>query len=108
MQGCCCWRDTILPSAASQLSLRSHLMLYCIIMQFGVSTAVTRFVALSSLVELAAKSIQQELQHSKSQEDAWNNSAIELVRSSDVSSPERSEVCPRKLSIRGVVAVQQQ
>ncbi|XP_075870169.1 peroxisomal acyl-coenzyme A oxidase 1 isoform X1 [Nelusetta ayraudi] len=37
----------------------------------------------ANLVELAAKSIQQELQHRKSQEDAWNNSAIELVRSSD-------------------------
>uniref|UniRef100_A0AAQ4QUI7 Acyl-coenzyme A oxidase n=1 Tax=Gasterosteus aculeatus aculeatus TaxID=481459 RepID=A0AAQ4QUI7_GASAC len=35
------------------------------------------------LVELAAKSIQQELHHSKSQEDAWNNSAIDLVRASD-------------------------
>uniref|UniRef100_A0A3Q3XE96 Acyl-coenzyme A oxidase n=1 Tax=Mola mola TaxID=94237 RepID=A0A3Q3XE96_MOLML len=37
----------------------------------------------SYLVELAAKSIQQELQRRKSQEDAWNNSAIELVRASD-------------------------
>ncbi|KAF7655667.1 hypothetical protein LDENG_00052720 [Lucifuga dentata] len=35
------------------------------------------------LVELAAKSIQQELQHRKSQEDAWNNSSIDLVRASD-------------------------
>lgn len=35
------------------------------------------------LVELAAKSIQQELQRRKSQEDAWNNSAIDLVRASD-------------------------
>ncbi|XP_076584062.1 peroxisomal acyl-coenzyme A oxidase 1 isoform X2 [Chaetodon auriga] len=35
------------------------------------------------LVELAAKSIQQELQHRRSQEDAWNNSAIDLVRASD-------------------------
>ncbi|KAL6110252.1 acox1 [Pungitius sinensis] len=35
------------------------------------------------LVELAAKSIQQELHHGKSQEDAWNNSAIDLVRASD-------------------------
>lgn len=34
---------------------------------------------------MAAKSIQQELQHRKSQEDAWNNSAIDLVRASDVS-----------------------
>lgn len=41
---------------------------------------------LYSLVELAAKSIQQELQHRKSEEDAWNNSAIDLVRASDVSS----------------------
>lgn len=39
-----------------------------------------------SVVELAAKSIQQELQRRKSQEDAWNNSAIDLVRASDVSS----------------------
>uniref|UniRef100_A0A3Q3MC61 Acyl-coenzyme A oxidase n=1 Tax=Mastacembelus armatus TaxID=205130 RepID=A0A3Q3MC61_9TELE len=35
------------------------------------------------LVELATKSIQEELQHRKSQEDAWNNSAIDLVRASD-------------------------
>ncbi|XP_047435290.1 peroxisomal acyl-coenzyme A oxidase 1 isoform X2 [Mugil cephalus] len=35
------------------------------------------------LVELAAKSIQQELQRRKSQEDAWNNSSIDLVRASD-------------------------
>ncbi|XP_026215245.1 peroxisomal acyl-coenzyme A oxidase 1 isoform X2 [Anabas testudineus] len=35
------------------------------------------------LVELAAKSIQQELQRRKSEEDAWNNSAIDLVRASD-------------------------
>ncbi|XP_029285126.1 peroxisomal acyl-coenzyme A oxidase 1 isoform X2 [Cottoperca gobio] len=35
------------------------------------------------LVELAAKSIQQELQCRKSQEDAWNNSSIDLVRASD-------------------------
>lgn len=44
------------------------------------------YVSLCSLVELAAKSIQQELQRRKSQEDAWNNSAIDLVRASDVSS----------------------
>lgn len=43
-------------------------------------------VCVCSLVELAAKSIQQELQRRKSQEDAWNNSAIDLVRASDVSS----------------------
>ncbi|XP_034425459.1 peroxisomal acyl-coenzyme A oxidase 1 isoform X2 [Hippoglossus hippoglossus] len=35
------------------------------------------------LVELAAKSIQQELQNRKCQEDAWNNSSIDLVRASD-------------------------
>ncbi|XP_041839166.1 peroxisomal acyl-coenzyme A oxidase 1 isoform X1 [Melanotaenia boesemani] len=35
------------------------------------------------LVEMAAKSIQQELQHRKSEEDAWNSSAIDLVRASD-------------------------
>ncbi|XP_035516550.1 peroxisomal acyl-coenzyme A oxidase 1 isoform X1 [Morone saxatilis] len=35
------------------------------------------------LVALAAKSIQQELQRRKSPEDAWNNSAIDLVRASD-------------------------
>lgn len=40
-------------------------------------------VCVCSLVELAAKSIQQELQRRKSQEDAWNNSAIDLVRASD-------------------------
>ncbi|XP_068177420.1 peroxisomal acyl-coenzyme A oxidase 1 isoform X2 [Antennarius striatus] len=34
------------------------------------------------LIELAAKSIQQELQH-KSQEEAWNANAIDLVRASD-------------------------
>lgn len=43
-------------------------------------------VCVCSVVELAAKSIQQELQRRKSQEDAWNNSAIDLVRASDVSS----------------------
>ncbi|KAI4832142.1 peroxisomal acyl-coenzyme A oxidase 1 isoform X2 [Pseudochaenichthys georgianus] len=37
----------------------------------------------SILVELAAKSIQQELQRRKCQEDAWNNSSIDLVRASD-------------------------
>lgn len=46
---------------------------------------VYMFVFGCSLVELAAKSIQQELQNRKSQEDAWNNSAIDLVRASDVS-----------------------
>ncbi|XP_034059323.1 peroxisomal acyl-coenzyme A oxidase 1 isoform X2 [Gymnodraco acuticeps] len=35
------------------------------------------------LVELSAKSIQQELQRRKCQEDAWNNSSIDLVRASD-------------------------
>lgn len=43
-------------------------------------------VCVCSLVEMAAKSIQQELQRRKSQEDAWNNSSIDLVRASDVSS----------------------
>lgn len=43
-------------------------------------------VCVYSLVEMAAKSIQQELQKRKSQEDAWNNSSIDLVRASDVSS----------------------
>lgn len=43
------------------------------------------FAFVSSLVELAAKSIQLELQCRKSQEDAWNNSSIDLVRASDVS-----------------------
>ncbi|CAL1601681.1 unnamed protein product [Knipowitschia caucasica] len=37
----------------------------------------------ATLVELAAKSIQRELQMRNSQEDAWNNSAIDLVRASD-------------------------
>ncbi|MED6290692.1 Peroxisomal acyl-coenzyme A oxidase 1 [Characodon lateralis] len=36
-----------------------------------------------SLVEIAAKSIQLELQRRKSPEDAWNNSAIDLVKASD-------------------------
>uniref|UniRef100_A0A671YJR2 Acyl-coenzyme A oxidase n=1 Tax=Sparus aurata TaxID=8175 RepID=A0A671YJR2_SPAAU len=35
------------------------------------------------LVGMAAKSIQQELQHRKNQADAWNNSAIDLVKASD-------------------------
>ncbi|GAA6098663.1 peroxisomal acyl-coenzyme A oxidase 1 isoform X2 [Tachysurus ichikawai] len=35
------------------------------------------------LVETAAKSLQTELQRSKSQEDAWNNSSLELLRASD-------------------------
>ncbi|XP_029706113.1 peroxisomal acyl-coenzyme A oxidase 1 isoform X2 [Takifugu rubripes] len=37
----------------------------------------------ANLVELAATSIQQELQLRRSQEDAWNSSAIDLVRASD-------------------------
>ncbi|XP_028258756.1 peroxisomal acyl-coenzyme A oxidase 1 isoform X2 [Parambassis ranga] len=37
----------------------------------------------ATLVEMAAKNIQQELQRRKSQEDAWNNSCIDLVRASD-------------------------
>ncbi|XP_072318611.1 peroxisomal acyl-coenzyme A oxidase 1 isoform X1 [Eucyclogobius newberryi] len=37
----------------------------------------------ATLVELAARSIQQESQKGKCQEDAWNNSAIDLVRASD-------------------------
>ncbi|XP_077055236.1 peroxisomal acyl-coenzyme A oxidase 1 isoform X4 [Siphateles boraxobius] len=37
----------------------------------------------SKLVEMAAKNLQAELQHSKSNEDAWNNSSIDLVRASD-------------------------
>lgn len=36
------------------------------------------------LVEMAAKNLQAELQHSKSNEDAWNNNSIDLVRASDV------------------------
>lgn len=43
-------------------------------------------VCVYSLVEMAAKSIQQELQNRKSQADAWNSSSIDLVRASDVSS----------------------
>ncbi|XP_033833318.1 peroxisomal acyl-coenzyme A oxidase 1 isoform X1 [Periophthalmus magnuspinnatus] len=37
----------------------------------------------ATLVESAAKSIQQELQKRRSHEDAWNNSAIDLVKASD-------------------------
>ncbi|KAG7486680.1 peroxisomal acyl-coenzyme A oxidase 1 isoform X2 [Solea senegalensis] len=37
----------------------------------------------ANLVQLAAKSIQQELQNRKSQADAWNSSATDLVRASD-------------------------
>ncbi|XP_046899972.1 peroxisomal acyl-coenzyme A oxidase 1 isoform X2 [Hypomesus transpacificus] len=37
----------------------------------------------AKLVELAAKSIQQELQQRRSQEDAWNRSSIDLVRAAD-------------------------
>uniref|UniRef100_A0A8C7CBX8 Acyl-coenzyme A oxidase n=1 Tax=Oncorhynchus kisutch TaxID=8019 RepID=A0A8C7CBX8_ONCKI len=37
----------------------------------------------AKLVEVAAKSIHQELQKRVSQEDAWNNSAIDLVRASN-------------------------
>ncbi|XP_048103261.1 peroxisomal acyl-coenzyme A oxidase 1 isoform X2 [Alosa alosa] len=37
----------------------------------------------AKLVEVAAKSLQGELQKSKSPEDAWNNSSIDLVRASD-------------------------
>ncbi|XP_031419959.1 peroxisomal acyl-coenzyme A oxidase 1 isoform X1 [Clupea harengus] len=37
----------------------------------------------AKLVEVAAKSLQGELQKSRSPEDAWNNSSIDLVRASD-------------------------
>ncbi|XP_056599771.1 peroxisomal acyl-coenzyme A oxidase 1 isoform X1 [Triplophysa dalaica] len=37
----------------------------------------------AKLVETAAKGIQVELQHGKSNEDAWNNTSIDLVRASD-------------------------
>ncbi|XP_030638493.1 peroxisomal acyl-coenzyme A oxidase 1 isoform X1 [Chanos chanos] len=37
----------------------------------------------AKLVELAAKSLQGEMQRSKSPEDAWNNTSIDLVRASD-------------------------
>ncbi|XP_051996364.1 peroxisomal acyl-coenzyme A oxidase 1 isoform X1 [Xyrauchen texanus] len=37
----------------------------------------------AKFVEMAAKSLQMELQHSKSNEDAWNNTSIDLVRASD-------------------------
>ncbi|XP_053354296.1 peroxisomal acyl-coenzyme A oxidase 1 isoform X3 [Clarias gariepinus] len=37
----------------------------------------------TKLVETAAKSLQTELQRNKSQEDAWNNSSLELIRASD-------------------------
>ncbi|KAK1163669.1 peroxisomal acyl-coenzyme A oxidase 1 isoform X1 [Acipenser oxyrinchus oxyrinchus] len=37
----------------------------------------------SRLVELAARSLQGEIQHSKSKEEAWNNTSIDLVRASD-------------------------
>ncbi|KAI5613573.1 peroxisomal acyl-coenzyme A oxidase 1 isoform X1, partial [Silurus asotus] len=37
----------------------------------------------ANLVETAAKSLQTELQRSKSQDDAWNNSSLELIRASD-------------------------
>uniref|UniRef100_A0A9J8ABK4 Acyl-coenzyme A oxidase n=1 Tax=Cyprinus carpio carpio TaxID=630221 RepID=A0A9J8ABK4_CYPCA len=37
----------------------------------------------SKLVEMASKNLQAELQHSKSNEDAWNNNSIDLVRASD-------------------------
>lgn len=54
---------------------------------------LTQMLYVFSLVEMAAKSIQQELQRRKSQEDAWNNSAIDLVRASDVSSGFCLPVC---------------
>ncbi|KAF5897773.1 peroxisomal acyl-coenzyme A oxidase 1 isoform X2, partial [Clarias magur] len=37
----------------------------------------------TKLVETAAKSLQTDLQRNKSQEDAWNNSSLELIRASD-------------------------
>ncbi|KAI1896731.1 hypothetical protein AGOR_G00097820 [Albula goreensis] len=37
----------------------------------------------SSLVEMAAKNLQMQMQHSRSKEDAWNNTSIDLVRASD-------------------------
>ncbi|XP_060774936.1 peroxisomal acyl-coenzyme A oxidase 1 isoform X2 [Neoarius graeffei] len=37
----------------------------------------------ANLVETAVKSLQTDLQYSKSQEDAWNNNSFELIRASD-------------------------
>lgn len=48
-------------------------------------TSFCACLCVCSLVGMAAKSIQQELQHRKNQADAWNNSAIDLVKASDVS-----------------------
>ena len=68
----------------------AHNELYLYSMDSHASVFVERFpmsmpLCVFRLVEMAAKSIQQELQKRVSQEDAWNNSAIDLVRASDVS-----------------------
>uniref|UniRef100_A0A8C7CB86 Acyl-coenzyme A oxidase n=1 Tax=Oncorhynchus kisutch TaxID=8019 RepID=A0A8C7CB86_ONCKI len=54
----------------------------CIIFGLKVSH-VNASLCVFRLVEVAAKSIHQELQKRVSQEDAWNNSAIDLVRASN-------------------------
>uniref|UniRef100_A0A8C7HWF2 Acyl-coenzyme A oxidase n=1 Tax=Oncorhynchus kisutch TaxID=8019 RepID=A0A8C7HWF2_ONCKI len=51
--------------------------------QFLLKGFLCQCLCVFRLVEMAAKSIQQELQKRVSQEDAWNNSAIDLVRASD-------------------------
>uniref|UniRef100_A0A3B4ADM2 Acyl-coenzyme A oxidase n=1 Tax=Periophthalmus magnuspinnatus TaxID=409849 RepID=A0A3B4ADM2_9GOBI len=48
-----------------------------------LSDLVESYKLRAALVESAAKSIQQELQKRRSHEDAWNNSAIDLVKASD-------------------------
>lgn len=57
-----------------------------VVLHTGSAHLADAAVCVFSLVDMAAKSIQQELQRRKSQEDAWNSSAIDLVRASDVSS----------------------
>uniref|UniRef100_A0A8C8H2W6 Acyl-coenzyme A oxidase n=1 Tax=Oncorhynchus tshawytscha TaxID=74940 RepID=A0A8C8H2W6_ONCTS len=66
----------------------AHNELYLYSMDSHAAVFVERFpmsmpLCVFRLVEMAAKSIQQELQKRVSQEDAWNNSAIDLVRASD-------------------------
>uniref|UniRef100_A0A8C7P057 Acyl-coenzyme A oxidase n=1 Tax=Oncorhynchus mykiss TaxID=8022 RepID=A0A8C7P057_ONCMY len=72
----------MLQTASTQLNV---LVLYgqpCIILCLKISH-VYASLCVFRLVEVAAKSIQQELQKRVSQEDAWNNSAIDLVRASN-------------------------
>uniref|UniRef100_A0AAY4A6Y8 Acyl-coenzyme A oxidase n=1 Tax=Denticeps clupeoides TaxID=299321 RepID=A0AAY4A6Y8_9TELE len=73
------WGGAIWSMASSVLADWTCLFLVCHHHQ-----RTSHFVLLcSSLVALAAKNLQAQLQKGKRQEDAWNSTAVDLVRASD-------------------------